>query len=155
LRGLGLRRRGVRDGCYFGCVVLTFRFESLSVGGASNVLPISADAWLVLVADRESRSSSPQGSSVMYLGRARKRFAPRLIHRARSRVLFSMALMRPYGCRLGTSNVLCLSVSVSMLLTIVDTLHLHISLDLLGFGHSCQVVSTRCLRRSRSRSLPR
>jgi hypothetical protein len=135
--------------------VLTSRFESFSVGGASNVLPISADAWLVLVADRESRSSSPKGLSVMYLGRVRKRFAPRLIHRARSRVLVSMALMRPYGCRLGTSNVLCLSVSVSMLLTITNTLHLHISLDLLGFGHSCQAVLTRYPRRSRSRSLPR
>jgi hypothetical protein len=142
-------------GCYFDCVVLAFRFESFSVGGASNVLPISACAWLVLVADRESRSSSPKGSSVMCPGRGRKRFAPRLIHRARNRVLVPMALTRPYECRLGTSNVLCLSVSVSVLPAITDTLHLHISLDLLGFGHSCQVVSTRCLRRSRSQSLPR
>src|SRR4030081_1331478 len=128
-------------GCYF-IRSVDFRFEGLNVVGAGNVLPISAGAWLVLVTDRESRSSSPKGSSVMYLGRARKRFAPSSIHRARSQVLVSTALMRPYGCRLDTSNVLCLSVAVNVLWTVTDMLYLHISLDLLDFGHSCQAAST-------------
>ena len=132
-----------------------FRFEGFNVVGASNVLPISAGAWLVLVADRESRSSSPKGSSVMYLGRARKRFVPSSIHQARSQVLVLMVLMRPYGCRLDTSNVLRLSVAVNVLWIIADLLHLRISPDLLDFDHSCQAVSTRCRRRSRSQSLPR
>jgi hypothetical protein len=91
-----------------------FRFEGLNVVGAGSVLPIFAGAWLVLVAEWESRSSSPKGSSVMHLGRAHKRFAPSSIHRAHSQVLVSMAPMRPYGCRLGTSNVLCLSVAVNV-----------------------------------------
>jgi hypothetical protein len=132
-----------------------FRFEGFNVVGAGSVLPIFAGAWPVLVADWESRSSSPKGSSVMYLGRAHKRFAPSSIHRVHSQVLVSMALMRPYGCRLGTSNVLCLSVAVNVSRIITDILHLHISLGLPDFDHSSQAVSTRCQRRSRSQSLPR
>jgi hypothetical protein len=106
---------GVRDGLLFHCVVLALDLKGFNVVGASNVLPIFVGAWLVLAVDRESRSPLPGGSSVMYLGRVHKRFAPRLIHRARSRVLVSMALMRPYECRRGTSNVLCLSVAINVL----------------------------------------
>jgi hypothetical protein len=98
--------------------ICVFDDDSLNAVEASNVLPISAGTSPVPVADRESRLSLLAGWSAMHRGRVRKRLAPRLIHRARSRVLASMLLLRLYGYQPSTSNVLCLSVSVNRLSTI-------------------------------------